>query len=1033
MLESPSLFEPHTRKLRYRLALDLGTNSLGWAMLRLRSNANEEEAYAIIKAGVRIFSDGRNPKDGTSLAVARRNARGMRRRRDRLVQRKNKLCDALERLGFFPEDRAERKKLETLNPYELRSEGIERALSATEFARALFHLNQRRGFKSNRRTDKKDNDASTMKSAISKLREEISAGGFKTLGQWLYQRQKNGESLRARLRGVKVSEKAYDFYTDRAMTEHEFDRLWEKQAEFNPALFTEAAGKELKDILLYQRNLRPVQPGRCTLLPDQPRAALALPSTQQFRIYQELANLRLLDDQLQETPLSVEQRDTVAALLERGSLTFTAIRKALKLPGTQKFNLEDVKRDRLKGNATAMVLAKPEYFGAAWHAFGLSKQDEIVEKLLIEADEEVLLVWLQTHAGAGEMQAQKLVNASLPDGFGSLSRQALAQILPCLQAEVITYDKAVIKAGFASHSALSHAATTGEVMPALPYYGKVLQRHVGFAKDKPRNEEELHGKIANPTVHIGLNQLRLLVNSLIEEYGHPVDVVIEVARELKLSRERKLEIEREQAKNQKRNDDLVKQACEILRDEASHLDVNKRREISQKMQLWEQLNFEDPLNRCCPYTGEKISIHRLLSDEVEIEHILPYSKTLDNGMMNKTVAFTRANRVKGNQTPWDAFGKHSVSGYDYAAILQRAEHLPAAKRKRFAPDGYQQWLKEDKDFLARALTDTAYLSRLACEYLTCICPQRHVRSIPGQMTSLIRGKLGLNKMLSSDGHKNREDHRHHALDAIVIGLTDQALLQKFATASAQAREQGLARVMAKIEDPWPTFRDHVKRALDVIYVSHKPEHGYQGAMLEDTAWGILPDGQVRKRERPVAGEARVSVVKNLALVKISDEDQNARHGVDSDGKPKAYKGYVGGSNYCMEIWRDEKGRWQGDVISTYAAYQIVREMGEEEGFKRLRHPTLAQNDKPLVMRICKKDYLRLSLENGNRTMLIASIKSNGQIFMAEHHESNVDKRNGDKNDPFVYVSKTPGSLQKAQGRRCVVTITGQLRDPGFKG
>jgi len=153
--------------MRYRLALDLGSTSLGWAMVRL---AADNTPCAIVKAGVRIFSDGRNPKDGSSLAVTRRDARSMRRRRDRLLKRKARMMRLLIAHGFFPADEAARKALEVLDPYVLRAQGLDRALTPTEFARALFHINQRRGFKSNRRTDKKDNDSGALKTAISRLR-----------------------------------------------------------------------------------------------------------------------------------------------------------------------------------------------------------------------------------------------------------------------------------------------------------------------------------------------------------------------------------------------------------------------------------------------------------------------------------------------------------------------------------------------------------------------------------------------------------------------------------------------------------------------------------------------------------------------------------------------------------------------------------------------------------------------------------------------------------------------------------------------
>ena len=175
------------------------------------------------------------------------------------------------------------------------------------------------------------------------------------------------------------------------MIEEEFDALWEKQAAFNPAVFNETARTVLKDCLLYQRPLKPLKPlkparpGRCTLEPDQERAPLALPSQQQFHIYQEVNNLRILRENLSDDPLTMEQRDVVADVLEHNSKrSFTQIKKLLKLPGTTKFNLEDAKRQELKGNSTSAVLSKKEHFGSAWFEWPLACQDAIVMKLLTE-------------------------------------------------------------------------------------------------------------------------------------------------------------------------------------------------------------------------------------------------------------------------------------------------------------------------------------------------------------------------------------------------------------------------------------------------------------------------------------------------------------------------------------------------------------------------------------------------------------------------------------------------------------------------
>jgi len=1011
--------------LHYRLALDLGSTSLGWAMIRLDAL---QAPCAIVKAGVRIFSDGRNPKDGSSLAVTRRDARSMRRRRDRLLKRKARMQRTLIEHGFFPADEAQRKALETLNPYALRAKGLDTALTPAEFARVLFHLNQRRGFKSNRRTDKKDNDSGALKVAIGKLREALQTENCRTVGEWLNKRDVAGQTVRARFRQTKVQkddgktriDKSYDLYIDRAMIEKEFDALWAKQEELNPSQFHDTARAELKDVLLHQRPLKPVKPGRCTFLPDEERAPLALPSTQRFRIYQEVNNLRILRDGLKEERLTLGQRDElVKALEENGKRSFLQIKKLLGIGGAVQFNFEDPKRQELKGNVTSAILSNARYFGDAWLSLPDSRQDEIVMQLVGEENEARLVRWLQDVTGVDEAHAEDIADAGLPEGYGSLSAKALGRILPELRRDVITYDKAVQAAGFEHHSHISPAAT-GEILPHLPYYGKALQRHVGFGTGKPEDsDEKRYGKIANPTVHIGLNQVRLVVNALIKRYGHPSEVIVELARDLKQSWEQRKEENQRQADNQQRNSRLrssVAGTLQISEERVRSADV-------QKMILWEELSF-DLADRRCPYSGVQISAGMLLSDQVEIEHILPFSDTLDDSLNNKTVALRVANRVKGNRSPWNAFGALSVAGYDYAGILMRAELMPKHKRYRFAEDGYQRWLKEDQSFLARALNDTRHLSRVAREYLSLVCPQ-NTRAIPGRMTAMLRGKFGLNDVLGVNGQKNRVDHRHHAVDACVIGVTDQGMLQRFAQASASARARQLNRLVEDMPLPWPTYREQVARAVSHIWVSHKPDHGHEGSMHNDTAYGLLGNGRVGFHK--VVEGKRTYIQDNLKVIEFASSKGPQRHGVLPDGMPRPYKGYKGDSNYCIEIVCNEKGKWDGEIISTFEAYQIAR----VDGTTRLHDRHRSASGKPLVMRLIIDDYVKLEHDGVARVMRLAYANSAGTLALADHQEANVDKRTRAKE--LAYVFKTAGSLQKSNGRQISISPIGELKDPGFKG
>jgi CRISPR-associated endonuclease Csn1 len=1012
--------------MRYRLALDLGSTSLGWAMIRLNA---DNEPCAVIKAGVRIFSNGRNPKDGSSLAVTRREARAMRRRRDRLLKRKARMMRTLIEYGFFPSKESERKALETMNPFALRAKGLDAALTPAEFGRALFHINQRRGFKSNRKTDKKDNDSGALKTAISKVRATIEAEGCRTVGEWLNKRDVAGQTVRARYHQDKVIkndgkttiEKYYDLYIDRAMIEHEFDALWAKQAELNPTLFTEAARADLKDVLLHQRPLKPVKPGRCTFMSDEERAPLALPSTQRFRMYQEVNNLRIIREGLKEESLTLKQRDNlIAALEENNKCTFTKIKKLLGVGGTVKFNFEEPKREELKGNTTSAILSKDAHFGSGWFRFDEAKQDAIVLQLVKEENEAKLVRWLQDETGVDEKHAEAIANVGLPEGYGSLCALALARILPELRRDVVTYDKAVQAAGFDHHSHISPSAT-GEILLELPYYGEPLQRHVGFGSNDPKDsDEKRYGKIANPTVHIGLNQVRLVVNALIKRYGHPSEVIVEVARDLKQSKDQRDEESKQQTKNQERNKRLRVDIAGVLGISAERV---KRADI-EKMILWEELNQKNAADRQCPYSGAQISVTMLLSDEVEIEHILPFSQTLDDSLNNKTVALRQANRVKGNRTPWEAFGAQSAAGFDYAGILARAEQMPRGKRYRFAEDGYKRWLKDDAGFLPRALNDTRHMSKVAFEYMKLICP--NTRVIPGRMTAMLRAKFGLNDVLGLNGEKNRNDHRHHAVDACVIAVTDQGLLQRFAKASASAREKQLNRLVENMPLPWESYRDHVQRAIDAIWVSHKPDHSHEGAMHNDTAYGLRGDGRVSVHKM-VEGK-RERIEESLNVIEFTNAKANDRHGLLDTGEPRPYKGYKGDSNYCIEIVRNEKGKWVGEVISTFDAYQLVR----EHGVARLRHPNLSVSGKPLVMRLMKDDNIRLMSDEKLITARVCWVRSDTRIAFASTSEANVDARDRDKNESFSYIVKTASVLQKLQARRICISPTGELSDPGFK-
>ena len=1025
----------------YRLGLDVGTNSLGWAILDLDQH---NQVCRVRKIGSRIFSDGRKPKDNTSLAVERRLARQARRRRDRFLRRKERLVDKLISYGLFPSNEIERRALEKIDPYELRYRGLSERLELGELARAIFHLNQRRGFKSNRilkpKKDQDKKDEGLIKGAISRTQDSLVEGNHETVGAYLYSLRQEGKRTRAK-RHDKGAE--YDLFVDRSMIEHEFKTLWSTQRKFHPNTLTDEAHDDLIDTLLHQRRLRPVEPGRCTFLQDKPRAHKALPLAQHFRMYQELSNLRLIAPDLSETSLTLEQRDLLLNELERSKkLTFAAMRKKLKCGERgERINLEVSGRKYLDGNTTAYELADDNCLGALWYELGSEQQNTLVRTLLKARNDEELAEQLQAMDLFSDHQIQALIDAKLPDGYGHLSEEAIVAISHHLESEMITYDKACEKAGF-EHSAYG----IEEQYEKLPYYGRVLSHYaMGQNPEESDGGQLQYGKIANPTVHISLNQIRKVVNALIKKYGKPTEIVVEVVRDLKNSRRKKKEIQDQQKKNAERN--------ERYNEELENLGLSPNQGNRLRLSLWESLS-PDPLNRRCPYTGVSISKSMLFSPEIEIDHIIPFSRSLDDSLSNKLPCTRQANRVKGNQTPYEAFSHQP----EWVDIVSRAADMPAQKARRFTEEASNQTLD---DFLARQLSDTAYIARATREYLTSILPTESVWAVPGHLTGLLRRAWNMNSILGSQDIKERDDHRHHAIDAVAIACTDRYLLNKASRASAREQHR---RVIESIPLPFKDLRSQVEFLAHKVYVSHKPEHGIEGALHNDTAYSLVgdPDTQglqqlvSRKPLDELKNSAQINRIRDdkirnnlleltadlsgeafeVAVKKFAKENSIWRVRCFGEKRMRAhkirnklgieYKGLLPDGNHCLEIIEEEDGKWTDEIVSTWIANsQDFRAFQKNAAFHKRSF-----SGKPLVMRLYKNDSIAIWSNGETRAMRISQI-SNNDIRFCPLEAANPKTKNLSAAAPPLPQRSSINPLKRLKARKVFITPIGELRDPGF--
>jgi CRISPR-associated endonuclease Csn1 len=1028
--------------MRYRLGLDLGANSIGWCALTLGTDGMPS---GLLDMGVRVYPDGRNPKDNSSLAAQRRGPRAMRRNRDRYLQRRNKLLNALTRFGLMPADEGRRTAVASLDPYCLRSAGLYRQLTQDELGRVLFHLNQHRGFKSNRKTDRASNEGGLISDARARTLAELTRAGHVTIGSWLAERHKKKEGVRVRLAGSGKTA-AYPFYPTRDMIAAEFDTIWTAQAAWNPAL-TDAMHDALESIIFHQRELKPPIVGKCWLEPGEFRAPRALPTAQRYRIAQTLAHLKVTRPGMPEQALSDKQRSLLADQLYRGKdLTLDRVRKLLGIGSEADFNTRD---DKLVGCSTAnrMGNGKNAPVGEAWHAFDLATQDAAVTALLdAETDEKASEAL--TAIGIATDFAARAVKVSLVDGHAALSACAMSRILPYLE-QGKRYDEAVPAAGYHHHSDLR----TGEVRDRLPYYGELFFQRIGTGSGEPNDPDEKRlGRAPNPTVHVALNELRRVVNAIIGKLGPPAEIVVETLRDLGRSKKQREEYEKEQKRNRAANDERRTMLVEMgLPTNGSNL---------MRLRLWQE-QAVDPKNRICPYTGTLITCRTALSDAIEEDHILPFMATLDDSAANRMLVTREANRSKAKQSPFAAFG-HSK---EWPQILDRVALLPPNKRWRFQPDAMEKFSK-DGDFLARHLTDSATIARWAKDYLEVLAPGK-VWSIPGRLTWLLRRPLGLTsaKVLGKGGdRKERDDHRHHAIDAVSVALTDRGLLKRVTDAAQRAADHG-QRLVAELEPPWDGFIADVAARTAMLVVSHKPDIGWQNALHNDTAYGAIAgardgepnvvvrrpteslatwsaeDARIRVRD-PVLGAKIAAVLQDaldvprrkaaLASLTHSGGDVVRRvrtiERLDSvqpiadrrTGRP--YKVVKRDGNHRVELWRLPDGVLKLTVVSTFDAARQA---------EAARLGCAAPDSRPhpaakLLMRLHKNDMVRFGGSGGSRLMRVVKMRE-GQVTLAPHYEAgNLKARDAAKDDDFKYTNVGAARLDVEGARKVLVTPDGRV-------
>ncbi len=798
------------------LGLDLGTNSIGWALV----NTEQE---SIIDMGVRVFPEGieniATAKE-QSKNFTRREKRQIRRQLHRRRLRKYKLLNLLKEWNIIQSTNLDDFK--DSNPYNLRAKGLDEKLSLLEFARVLYHLSQRRGFRSSRKegSAEENNDKSPVKSGISELAEQIKKSNFRTIGEYFYSVNPHEVRIRGR-------------YTSRSMFIEEFNLLWDKQSEFYPDLLTDDRKQFLRDkVLFFQRPLRSVRHlvGKCKFEIGKKRALRHSFEFQEFRMLQQVNQLRIaggirIDDDSQQLTLDERER-LIKFLSENSELKFDkTLKKFKQVIGIDKNSKTEYKVNiehlgKLNGLDSLVKIKKA--LGKRFNDFDQENLEKLRNTLHFAENNDWLSQYLAVEWNLDSETIEKLSKIKIEKDYASLSQRAIKKLLPHMR-EGLQYHEACEKVGY-EHNLFSKEVEIYDELPAP-------------------------NRIANPIVMSALHQLRKVVNDIVKHYGKPDQIKIEVAREMKMPAERRKQIFRNNLERQKLTDSI-------------------------KLKLKNEFNISNPsrddiliyklLDECghiCPFTGKSIEAHQLFdpkySGEVHIEHILPYSRTLDDSFGNKTLCYHHENvNVKKNMSPYEAYHQDEIK---YKQILERVKSFPFSKAKKF-----QQKTIETDSFISRQLNDTSYIAKESVNYLKHLVP--NVDIVTGHLTSTLRRYWGLNPILAERDEfgkfvkpedrelKNREDHRHHSIDALVIALTTRSYLQKIHTIHAKGQSLYTDRIKELFPRPWENLNQQAEVAVANIIISHKQNKRVRGQLHEETLYGqrFINDGNSKHSEERLA-------------------------------------------------------------------------------------------------------------------------------------------------------------------------------------
>lgn len=957
---------------------DLGVASIGWAVIEMADTTTDTTGFAgskILGAGVRCFATATNAQD-------RRVLRGMRRRIRHRAQRMREIRALFRSVGLIdipePKNNGHNNfylgRDTDINIWHLRAiDAFERKLTSRETGRVLYHLAKHRGYDDitypvsvaeNRSAENIGADAKEELKALGCIKENFSnlqqADGNKTMCQVLYGASQNQmRNSKKQIKtvnkkgNVKITEEStYSNSIPRSEIKREAEMILSAQRRF---------GNDFSDVFarwyeiafrqrMFNKSASPlyrsidVMRGRCKFT-NSPVAPKDAPSAQLFAAISNCHANRFCPEQIEIVIAEMYKK--------KGDIKYSAVRKLLERAGVpydgpfRTLNYKRVydseQKTYLEPDVTKIENARFCGF-SSYHALlpytdDIKVMDKIYEILATRKTPEAIRMavskFLPEHADViSGMTSSKFINLSL---------DALYKLIPVMRAGK-RYDQAC------ELNDWNHRTAGTSFIDMCDNVAPGMLRRIDWSV--------MGNRLTSPVARRTLTQLRRVYNAMVRSYGEPDRIHLEIARELKKSPDEIARLNRENGKNR-------------LANESAYQEYGKN---APKYKLYMEQNCH------CPYCNATIDANNW--DAYEIDHILPYSRSLDNSQSNKVLVCRACNQGKGNKTPYEY-----LSGEQFYEMTVRARvfNNPAKFRKLTCTD-LPKSNDEQNEFIARNANDNATIARFAVQYLneginwTCATEGKmRVLVRTGALTDYLRHQWGLVK------DRNASD-KHHAQDAIVIACASQHMVSYLSTLSSKFEnkyklisENGEAwykSLKSAIQSPWPNFRNDVKVALGDIIVSRPPRCNATGSAHDQTIYAN-PKSYRTKRGKNTTG------IKGT---------MNVRFG-----------GAVRGDMFRFDIWRTKTGKYT--CVPIFVADTVSH---DESKFM--------VPDAEFICSLHKDDYVKITTRTGE--------EFEGYITKMDHGTNFILYRQDNKNNQVV--QKSVGSC--AGIKKCVVTVLGSIKE-----